>query len=148
MQSLLKNAKVTRISADGAGTASSTPTKCTIIDMAGYDSVMFVAMFGNVVSGSAVSLKVAGASTNDTAEMALLSGSAGGTAGASDYDDKLIVLDVVHPNQQFLECQVFHVTQDAPFDGVLAIQYNAKDAPVTQGSTVVASSLLANPAVA
>lgn len=148
MQSLLHNCKVTRVLADGAGSASATPTKGTIIDMAGYSAVMFVAMMGNVLATAAVALKVAGAATNDTAEMALLTGSAGGTAAASDYDDKLVILDVVNPNQQFLEVQVFHVTADAPFDGVIAIQYCPKDAPTTQGSTVVASALLSNPATA
>jgi hypothetical protein len=148
MNTLLKNCKVTRIEVDGAGSASATPTKCDIIDMAGFRSVMFVAMMGNVLDTSAVSLRVAGAATNSSGAMALLVGSAGGTASATTYDDKLVILDVVQPNQQFLECQIFHVTADAPFDGILAIQYDPKDAPTTQGSTVVASASLANPAVA
>lgn len=145
---LLKNCKVTRVSADGAGAASATPSKGTIIDMAGYNGVMFVALMGNVLDTSAVALKVAGAAVNDTAEMALLSGSAGGTAGASDYDDKLVVLDVYKPSQRYLEAQLFHVTANAPFDGILAIQYEPNEAPVTQGSSVVASSQLVSPAVA
>ncbi len=148
INNLLKNAKITRVNSGGAGSASSTPTKATIIDMKGFRSVMFVAEFGNVLITSAVSLKVAGADVNDTAQMALLVGSAGGVAGATDVDDKLIILDVVSPNQRYLEAQVFHVTADAPFDSVLAIQYDPINMPVTQGSTVYDSDTLANPAVA
>jgi len=148
MNNLLRNVKITRVKADGAGAASATPTKADIIDMTGFESVMFFAAMGNVLTTSAVALKVAGSATNDTGAMALLAGSAGGTAGASDYDDKLVVLDVVKPTYQYLEAQLFHVTADAPFDGIFAIQYNGHSCPVTQGSTVVASSTIYSPALA
>lgn len=148
MNNLLRNVKITRIKADGAGSASATPTKCDIIDMAGFDSVMFIAAMGNVLDTSAVSLKVAGATTNSSGAMALLAGSAGGTATATSYDDKLVILDVVKPTYQYLEAQLFHVTADGPFDGIFAIQYNATDLPITQGSTVVASSTIYSPALA
>ncbi len=145
LNNLLKNVKITRVHAGGAGTASSTPSKGTILDMAGFESVMFVAEMGNVVSGSVVALRAAQSPTNDTNAMSLLAGSAGGTAGASDVDDKAIVLDVVRPNERYIEVQLFHTTQDAPFDSILAIQYGAKNVPVTQGSTVYDSETLANP---
>ncbi len=89
---------------------------------------------------------MAGDDVNDTSGMTLRTGSAGGTAGASDYDDKLVILDVVKPTDRYLECQIFHVTADAPFDGIMAIQYNGHSLPVTQGSTVVASNTLYSPA--
>lgn len=140
LNNLLNNAKITRVNAGGAGSASATPTKCTILDMTGFKSVCFVAEFGNVLTTAEVALKIATATTNDTGAMALVSGATvSGTAGASDYDDKLVILDVPEVNKQFVECQVFHVTADAPFDSVVAIQYNPIDAPVTQGSTVVLS---------
>lgn len=142
---LLKNAKVTRVHAGGAGAASATPTKGTILDMAGFQSVMFVAEMGDVVAGSVISLRAAQAPTNDTGAMTLLEGSAGGTAGAADVDDKLIILDVVRPNERYIEVQLFHVTQNAPFDSILAVQYDPTHAPVTQGSTVYDSETLANP---
>lgn len=146
MNNLLRNTKITRISADGAGAASATPSKGTIIDMLGFESVMFVALMGNVLDTSAVALRVAGGDTNDTGDMTLRTGSAGGTAGASDYDDKLVVLDVVKPTDRYLEAQLFHVTANAPFDGILAIQYNGHNLPITQGSTVIASNTLYSPA--
>lgn len=148
VHNLLNNVKITRVSADGAGTASSTPSKGTILDMEGFDSVMFVAAMGNVVASSEVALRAAGAAVNDTGQMALLTGSAGGTAGASDYDDKLIVLDVVKPPFRYIEAQLFHVTQNAPFDGIFAIQYNASRVPVTQGDTVIASATTDSPVLA
>lgn len=140
LNNLLNNAKITRVNAGGAGSASATPTKCTILDMTGFKSVCFVAEFGNVLTTAEVALKIATGTTNSTGAMTLVTGATvSGTAGASDYDDKLVILDVPEVNKQFVECQVFHVTADAPFDSVIAIQYNPIDAPVTQGSTVVLS---------
>ena len=146
--SLLHAVKVTRVSADGAGAASSTPTKATIIDMDGFDSVMFVAMMGNVLDTSVITLRAAGATTNSTGAMALLTGSATYTAGATDADDKMLILDVVRPPYRYIEAQLFHVTANGPFDGILAIQYNAGRVPVTQGSTVLASTVSDSPTLA
>lgn len=148
VHNLLNNVKFTRVKVDGAGSASATPTKCDIIDMNGYENVCFVAMMGNVLTTAAVSLKAAGANTNSSGAMALLTGSAGGTADATSFDDKLVILDVVKPPYRYIECQIFHVTADAPFDGILAIQYNGSRVPVTQGSTVVASATSDSPVAA
>ena len=145
MNNLLRNVKLTRISADGAGTASATPNKMTIIDMLGYESVLFFVAMGNVLTTSVVSLKVAGATTNSSGAMTVLTGSAGGTADATSYDDKIVALDVVKPTYRYLECQLTCATADGPYDGVFAIQYNGHDLPVTQGSTVVASNTLYSP---
>jgi len=140
MSGLLKNVNIVRVSAGGAGAASATPTKATILDMSGYQSVMFVAELGNVLTTSVVSLKVGVSDTNDTATMTLLTDFPTGTAGASDYDDKCVVIDVPKVDKRYVECQIFHVTADAPFDSILAIQYNPTNAPITQGSTVILST--------
>jgi len=140
MTGLLKNVNIVRVSAGGAGAASATPTKATILDMSGYQSVMFVAELGNVLTTSVVSLKVGVSDTNDTATMTLLTDFPTGTAGASDYDDKCVVIDVPKVDKRYVECQIFHVTADAPFDSILAIQYNPTNAPITQGSTVILST--------
>ena len=140
MAGLLKNANIVRINAGGAGSASATPTKATILDMSGYQSVMFIVGFGNVLDTSVVSLKAGVSDTNDTATMTLLTDFPTGTAGAATYDDQLVILDVPKVDKRYIEAQVFHVTADAPFDSVLAIQYNPTNVPVTQGSTVVNSA--------
>lgn len=138
LNNLLNNAKITRINSGGAGAASAIPTKCTILDMSGFKNVCFVAEFGDVLDTSVVSVKIATAATNDTSVMVLVTDAlVSGTAGAATYDDKMVILDVTEVNKQFVECQIFHVTANAPFDSILAIQYNPVSAPVTQGSTVI-----------
>lgn len=137
MPGLLKNINIVRIHAGGAGAASATPTKATILDMQGYKSVMFVAEMGDVLVNSVVSLKAAVAATNDTSAMTLLTDFPTGTATATTYDDKCVMLEFQEVNSRYIECQIFHVTADAPFDSILAIQFNPTSRPVTQGSTVV-----------
>uniref|UniRef100_UPI003DA08963 hypothetical protein n=1 Tax=Enterococcus faecium TaxID=1352 RepID=UPI003DA08963 len=61
-------------------------------------------------------------------------------AGAATYDDKMVILSIPKVDKRYVEAQVFHVTADAPFDSVIAIQYNPTNVPVTQGSTVVNSA--------
>ena len=137
MAGLLKNTNVVRIHAGGAGAASATPTKATILDMQGYKSVMFIAEMGNVLDTSVVSLKAAVGDTNDTGAMTLLTDFPTGTATAATYDDKCVLLEFQEVNSRYIEAQIFHVTADAPFDSILAIQFNPTNMPVTQGSTVV-----------
>lgn len=148
IHNMLNNTKITRVSVDGAGAASATPTKGTIVDMQGYESVCFVAALGNVLDTSEVALKAAGSDTNSTGTMALYAGSAAGTAGASTYDDKLVILDVVRPPHRYVEVQIFHVTANAPFDDIIAILYNPTQKPVVQDSTVILSETLETPVLA
>jgi hypothetical protein len=52
----------------------------------------------------------------------------------------MVILSIPKVDKRYVEAQVFHVTADAPFDSVIAIQYNPTNVPVTQGSTVVNSA--------
>lgn len=147
-ESLLEQVRITRVKVRGNGTASETPTKGDIVDMGadgGYHNVLFVAEMGNVVAGAEVALRAAGADVNDTAQMTLFEGAASGTAGASNYDDTLVLLDVVRPNKRYIEPQLFHVTQNAPFDSILAIQYNGRKRPPVNGATVILQATIADP---
>lgn len=145
MHNLLNNTKLIRVSADGTGTASASANKMTIVDMDGFEGVMFFAAMGDVVSGAVLTLRAAGATTNSSGAMTLLSGSATFTAGASDADDKCIVLDVYKPPYRYIEAQLTCATQNGPYDGVFAILYNGSRVPVTQGSSVIASTTLDSP---
>ena len=146
LKNLLNNVKITRVLNRGAGTASATANKGTIIDMSGFRSVMFVAAFDNVLVNSVVTLGAGLSDANDTAQMtAMTSGTAGGTATATSFDNKLVVLDLVAPKKRYIEAQLTCATADGPYDGVIAIQYDPINVPTTQSSTVVASATTVEP---
>lgn len=140
---LLKDAKITRVmNAVAAGTSDQDGT---VLDMAGFDAVCFIAAFGDNVSGSVLELQGFGntaSSTSSPAPVELTNDELLNTVGASDSDNKLLVLDIVRPAYQYVFPRVKRGTQNAVIDGIIAIQYRTRDLPVTQGSTVYDSALI------
>ena len=134
MYTMLKDCKITRVS--NAAVAGTTDIESSRVDMTGFDSVMFVALLGDVTSGSVLTLtaksNAADSTTSSTSEKA----GTVITAGASDYDNKLLIVDLHKPTLRYAYCTLLIDTQNAVVDGIIAIQYNAKNHPVTQGSTV------------
>lgn len=147
MQSLLRNVKITRILVDTV--AGQAATASDILDMNGFEGVMFIAKLGDVTNGSVLTLACQQNTANSTVGMAALSGTATYTAGsATDADNNLLVLDVVRPNKRYVRAVLTSATQDAVKNGIIAIQYGAKDAPTDQSATVIDSELIYNAAEA
>jgi hypothetical protein len=144
--SLLKDAKITRVT--NAVAAGQAATASDILDMSGFEGVVFIAALGDVSDTSVVTLTAQQNTANSTSGMATLSGSATFTAGASDADNKLLVLDVYRPRERYVRAVFTSATANAVKDGVIAIQYGPRVMPVTQGSTVIDSDTLIEPAEA
>lgn len=143
MQSLLKDCKITRVA--NAAAAAQTDVDTTVLDMAGWDGVIFVAALGDVTNTSALELQVFGntaSSTSSPTPVELTANDVTYTAGASDADNKLMVVDVIRPNYRYVFGRVLRGTANAVVDGVFAIQYRGRSLPVTQGSTVLGSALV------
>ncbi len=135
---LLKNTLITRVlvaTADGTGTQSS-----TILDMQGYEGVMFIWKLDDVDDTAVLTLQAQQDELNAAGGMATLTGTATFTAGATDADDDCLVLDVYRPAKRYVRAQGVIATANAKTAGIIAIQYGARKAPVTQSSTVVASN--------
>ncbi len=143
---LLKNVKITRIlatQADGQGTQSS-----AILDMAGFEGVMFIAKLADVDDTSVLTLQAQQNIIDSTVGMATLTGTATFTAGATDADDDLLVLDIYKPREQFLRAQLVIATANAINVGIIAIQYSGSKMPISQPATVLDSEQLVSPAEA
>ncbi len=61
---------------------------------------------------------------------------------ADDDDNKLAVLDVYRPQERYVRLVVNRATQNAVIDGVIALQYKGRKAPVTHDVTTVAGAEL------
>lgn len=144
--SLLSGVKITRVLVDTA--AGKAATASDILDMSGFDGVLFIAKLGDVADTSVVTLAAQQNTANSTSGMATLSGSVTYTAGASDADDDLLVLDVHRPRERYVRAVLTSATANAEKNGIIAIQYGASKLPVTQGSTVLDSDTLVEPAEA
>lgn len=140
---LLKSCKITKMKGRAAaGTTDQTPAAA--LDMTGFDSVMIIASTGDGTSGTVLELKVYGVATSAvTGGTEITSSSCTYTStSATDADDKLLIVDVHRPAYRYIYCTLVIDTQNCESDGLYAIQYNARDLPVSQPSSVLASALV------
>ena len=141
---LLKNIDIERVMISyGAGTTS---RNGDFVDMAGWDGVVFIALFGTIVDASVITLKAAQASDVQGSDVAELSGTAQKTASSSS--EGLLVLDVYRPEERYVRPEIEISAQNAEIDGVIAIKYKGRKAPVSLHSDVLDSEVLVSPAEA
>jgi hypothetical protein len=111
----------------------------------GYDGVVFVALLGDVTATSVLTLTAkenTASSTSSPTPTAVTDGAtAAFTAGASDADNKLLVVDVIRCNKRYIFASLTRTVANAVVDGIVAIQYRARNAPITLDSSVLAAAL-------
>lgn len=138
--SLLKNVKITVVEA--AAAAGQTELVSDVLDMQGWDGVMFIAMLGDVTDTSVLTLTVKGNTANSTSSPTpVTQGSATFTAGATDADSKVLAVDISNPMLRYAFASLTRTAANAVVGGVIAIQYHAHLKPTTQDATVIASTV-------
>jgi len=137
---LSKSMKVTVVEA--AATAATTELVTDVLDMSGYEGVIFIALTGDVTSGSVLTLTVKGNSANSVSSPTPVTQKASDafTAGASDADSKVIMVDVYKPTLRYVFGSLTRTTQNAVVGGIIAIQYGAGAKPTSQDASVIASA--------
>lgn len=143
LPNFLDECKITRVA--NAAVAGTDDIDSARVDMTGFDSVCFIALLGDATSGSVLELKVmqnTADSASSPSPTEVTDDDVQYTAGASDADNKLMVMAVRRPNPangKYLFARLVIDTQNCVVDGIIAIQYNSRSTPITQGSTVLAS---------
>lgn len=138
--SLLNDVVIDRVLIDMA--AGQAATAGDILDMAGFEGVIFIAKLGDVTDTSVVTLTAQQSTANSAGGMATLSGSVTFTAGAADADNNLLVLDVYRPTERYVRPVLTSATANAVKNGIIAIRYGGRKLPATQSATVLASATL------
>lgn len=140
---MLKDCKITRVA--NAAAAAQTEVLTDVLDMTGYDSVIFVALLGDVTVSSVLTLTAKENTANSTSSPTPTAVTGGATAAytatATDADNKALVVDVIRPSKQYVFASLTRTAANAVVDGIIAIQYRSRLTPVTQGSTILASAL-------
>lgn len=146
LRNFLKDFKVSSVSP--AAVAATTSITSSVLDMSGFDSVVFIALLGDVTTGSVLSLTVKENTANSTSSPtpAAITGGATAdfTADTTSADSKLLISDVMRPDMRYVFCVLARGTANAVVNSILAIQYNAKSLPVTQSTDVIASVFAMN----
>lgn len=138
---LSKAIKITRVA--NSAVAAQTEVLSSVLDMQGFDGVMFVALLGDITATSVLTLTVKGNSANSTSSPTPVTQAATGafTAAASDADNKVLVVDIYDPALRYVFASLTRTVANAVVDGIIAIQYMADLRPTTQDATVLASAI-------
>ena len=140
---LSPNVKVTRvITAQAAGTSA---VNGTVLDMQGFDGVVFVASFGALTATQVTSLKAQDGATSNLSDAADLAGSLTGPLADAD-GNRSLVLEICKPAKRYIRPVINRATANAVIDSVVAIQYSASKSPTTNDTTVAAAKLRVSPA--
>lgn len=132
--------KVTVVEA--AATAATTELVSDVLDMQGYDGVIFIALLGDVTDTSVLTLTAKGNSANSVSSPTpVTQASATFTAGASSADSKVLMVDVCDPALRYMFASLTRTAANAIVGGIIAIQYSADLKPTTQDATVIANSV-------
>jgi hypothetical protein len=141
---LINGIKVTRVlAAVAVGTSAQSGT---VLDMSGFDGVLFVLPVGTITDGGVV-LKAQQGAVSDGSDAADLAGTATTLANTDDGD--VAILDLYRPTARYVRAvAVRGGATGAVLDGLIAIQYKAIKQPTVQDATSVhASKLVVSPAL-
>ena len=143
IESLLKCSKVDKVLvATVAGTADT--LNGDILDLANDDSVLLIAILGDVTTTAVLTLKAYCGDAPALGDGAYKTATATVTADATSADNKLLVLDVIKPGKRYVRADLVRATANAVIDGIIAIRYNARNIPTTQPADVVDSDIQIN----
>lgn len=142
-QSLLKECLIDKVLNNTAAGNGDT-LNGDILDLQNFDSVLFIATLGDVAATAVGTLKAYCGAKSDLSDGAYKTASAIFTATATSADNKVVVLDVVRPGKRYVRAAFVRATANIPVESIVAIRYNARNIPTTQGTDVVASELSIN----
>lgn len=123
MQNLMSGVKLTKV-ADHT-TAGTTDVESSIIDMKGYEGVVFFTSLGTAAADNLI--KVQQDDANGAGGMADLTGT-GVTSGASPSNEDLWV-EVYRPTKRYVRAVVV-IDTSSTCESVYALQYGARQFPV------------------
>jgi hypothetical protein len=143
IESLLKAGMFDKVLvATAAGTSDT--LNGDILDLQNCDSVVGIAILGDVTNTAVVTLKAYTGDDAALADGAYESVTAAVTADATSADNKLLILDIVKPGKRYCRFDLVRATANAVVDGILGIRYNFRTLPTTQPSDVVDSDINVN----
>jgi hypothetical protein len=127
--------------------AGTTTQNGSVLDMEGFESVVFDAMFGALTGTQVTFIKAQAGNAANGSDMADLAGTKVGPLADTD-GNKMLTLEVARvPGFRYVRCVVVRGTANAVIDGVVATQYVARKQPTTDDATVSAGKFVNGPAL-
>lgn len=108
-----------------------------------FAGVRCIVILGDVTATALAHLKAYQGKVSDGSDKAALSGTAAqAAAGASDQDDKILIVDVYKPLEAYITFELVRGTANVAVDAVIYEFYEPREEPVTQDSTVLDNDCL------
>lgn len=141
---LLQKVKVDYIL--GYYAAGTTKRTSTIIDMAGYDGVLFLALLGTIIEAGTIDVAVEQNTANSTSGMARVATTSAHTVTAANaaLTQSVIAVDVFRPQERYLQAFITPASQNAVILGIVAIRYHGRVQP-DANADLLTSFILASP---
>lgn len=129
MHNLTDNVKIDAVL--GYYAAGTTKRTSDILDMAGFDGVVFVAVFGTIIENGTLDVFPEQHTLNQTSGMAEIAGTSAYTitAGAAALTKSCIIVDVWKPQERYVQCNITPAAQNAVICGMVAIRYGGRLTP-------------------
>lgn len=146
---LLKRIKIQEVGAPVAA-AANTDQNSDRLDMSGWDGVMFIVPITDSVATGVATLTVEQNTSDSDTGMAALSGAVATKTCVvnDDINNQLLIVDVYRPRERYVQGVITSGTANIAFGNTIAIQYQGRKPPVTQPTSVAASTQVVSPAEA
>jgi hypothetical protein len=123
------------VNATAAGTSA---INGTVLDMSGFDAVLFEVLFGTLTATQVTSIKAQAGNLANGSDMSDIAGTSTGPLADAD-SNKMLVLDLIRPaGYRYVRLVIVRGTANAVVDGAVATQYYSKKMPETDDTTVSA----------
>jgi len=134
---LSNDVRITKVS--GAVAAGTTAVNSAVVDMQGYDGVIFLASLGTAAANNGVKAQQGQVSNmSDAADLA-------GTLVSSNGTQTDLVLEIFRPRERYVRAAVVRGTTTT-VDAIWAIQFMAAKMPVNNVTAAQAAEIWASPA--
>lgn len=134
-QELIKNVVIAEVLAPVAA-ANNTDSNSDILDMAGYEGVIFIVPITDSVANGVATLNVQENTANSDTGMTTVDTATVTSAVNDDINGQLLVVAIHKPLKRYIQGNVVSATQNIAFGNMIAIKYGAKKLPITDDSTV------------
>lgn len=114
----------------------------SILDMSGYEGVVFIVTITDSVDTGVASLTAQGSTANSDGAMAAITGAVATATSAAndDLNSTLLIVDVYRPQERYIQGTLASSVANIAYGETIAIRYNGRKAPITQSSTTVSAS--------
>lgn len=136
---LLKNCQIDWVLVSDAA-ASNTDANSSILDMLGWDGVMFLVAITDSAATGVATLNLQESAANSDSAMATKATATATSVSNDDLNSMLLIVDVYRPLLRYVQGNITSATANIAFSDMFAIRYCGKKAPITQSTTTVAAS--------